>query len=156
MIAIARADFKDLGLVMFLEDHLRDMEPTAPAESRHALDLDALQAPGTRLWVAYSDEEVVGTVASVEVCPGHDELKTMRTAPLHRGKGIASQLLDWAMKDAHSRGVERVSLETGSMPFFAAARELYRKAGFSESAPFGTYQEDPHSVFMTRSLRDPS
>lgn len=152
MISIARADFTDSGLVVFLEDHLKDMQPTAPIESRHALDIEALQEPGTRLWVGRSGDEVVGTVALVEVSPRHEELKTMRTAPSQRGKGVASQLLDWAMKDAQSRGVERISLETGSMPFFAAARALYRKAGFSDSAPFGDYREDPNSVFMTRRL----
>lgn len=152
MISIAYADFDDPRLVTFLEDHLRDMEPTAPASSRHALDLDGLRKPGVRLWAAHSGEEIVGTVALAELSPGHDELKTMRTSPIHRGQGIASQLLNWAIKDAYSRGVERISLETGTMSFFTAARELYRKAGFSECVPFGNYRKDSNSVFMTKAI----
>ncbi|MCK1804253.1 GNAT family N-acetyltransferase [Brevibacterium sp. R8603A2] len=149
MLTIERADFADQSVTAFLKDHLLDMEPTAPEESRHALDLAALQRPGVRLWVAYENREVVGTVALAELDENHEELKSMRTAPHHRGKGIASQLLEFSLQDARSRGVSRVSLETGSMEFFAAARALYRRSGFIESGPFGSYEEDPNSVFMT-------
>jgi putative acetyltransferase len=45
-----------------------------------------------------------------------------------------------------------VSLETGSMDFFIPARSLYARAGFVPCGPFGSYAEDPYSVFMTRSL----
>lgn len=50
-VQITRADFGDPRLAAFLQAHLDDMEPTAPPESRHALDLTALQADGVRLWV---------------------------------------------------------------------------------------------------------
>lgn len=46
----------------------------------------------------------------------------------------------------------RLSLETGSMGFFLPARRLYQKFGFVECAPFGRYQDDPNSVFMTKRL----
>ncbi|SKW41273.1 GCN5-related N-acetyltransferase [Mycobacteroides abscessus subsp. massiliense] len=59
----------------------------------------------------------------------------MRTDPSRRGQGIASTLLLHALDDAKSRGVNRVSLETGSMGFFGG--------------PFNSYIEDPNSTFMT-------
>ena len=43
----------------------------------------------------------------------------------------------------------RLSLETGSWPYFAPARALYARHGFTECGPFGDYREDPNSVFMT-------
>jgi putative acetyltransferase len=43
----------------------------------------------------------------------------------------------------------RVSLETGSWPFFGPARALYARHGFVECAPFGDYRPDRNSVFMT-------
>lgn len=49
--------------------------------------------------------------------------------------------------------MNRVSLETGSMDFFAPARAFYRKAGFTDCPPFGSYGADPNSVFMTLALR---
>ena len=157
---ITPADFTDPRLGAFLQEHLDDMEPTAPPESRHALDLSDLQAPGVRLWVATDDDGIVGTaaLARVEERVGggvgerHEEVKSMRTAPRARGRGVASALLSHLVADARSRGVARLSLETGSMEFFAPARALYRRAGFEPCAPFGSYVEDPLSVFMTQTL----
>ena len=43
-------------------------------------------------------------------------------------------------------------LETGSRDASAAARRLYERVGFTYCPPFGSYVEDPESVFMTRHL----
>src|SRR5262245_43136285 len=100
------------------------MEPTARAESRHALDLAALRQPDVRLWVAHDGEVLVGTAALAELAPGHEELKSMRTEPMRRRSGIASAMVVRLLGDARARGVARISLETGSMEFFAPARAL--------------------------------
>lgn len=149
---ITRADFGDPRLASFLQAHLDDMEPTAPPESRHALDLPALQGDGVRLWVGVDDTGIVGTVALAAVEAGHEELKSMRTEPRVRGTGVATRLLHHALADARERRVTRVSLETGSMAFFDTARRFYARAGFAPCAPFGSYVEDPNSTFMTLEL----
>ena len=151
-IVISRADFADPALAAFLQEHLDDMEPTAPPESRHALDLGGLQKPHVRLWTATDAGVIVGTVALATLEPGHDELKSMRTDPLRRGQGIGALLLDAALADARSRGVQRVSLETGAMDFFAPARRLYERAGFRPCPPFGQYTNDPNSAYFTLEL----
>jgi putative acetyltransferase len=148
-VQITRADFSDPRLTAFLQAHLDDMEPTAPPESRHALDLSALQAPRVRLWVATDPDGIVGTAALAAIDDRHEELKSMRTEPRVRGRGVASRLIVHAHDDARSRGVERISLETGSMAFFEPARALYAKAGFVPCPPFGSYVDDPLSTFMT-------
>ncbi|MDP3949139.1 GNAT family N-acetyltransferase, partial [Microbacterium sp.] len=84
--------------------------------------------------------------------PGHEELKSMRTDPRRRGQGVATRILEHLMHDARDRRIRRISLETGSMEFFAPARALYAQAGFLICLPFGSYGEDPNSVFMTKSL----
>jgi putative acetyltransferase len=148
-LTLTRADFDDPALVAFLEAHLEDIAPTAPAESQHALDLRGLRAPGVRLWVATSGSTLVGTGALAALSAGHEEVKSMRTDPAQRGRGVARRLLQHLLQDARERGVRQVSLETGSQDFFAPARALYEKAGFSDCPPFGSYREDPNSVFMT-------
>jgi putative acetyltransferase len=148
-LTIDRADFALPSLAAFLQAHLDDMEPTAPPESRHALDLAELQGDGVRLWTATDDGEVVGTAALAALAPGHEELKSMRTDPARRGQGIAAQLLAHVLEDAWGRGVRRISLETGSMEFFAPARRLYERAGFVPCGPFGKYGDDPNSAFYT-------
>jgi putative acetyltransferase len=151
-VAIQRADFNDPTLGAFLQGHLDELAPTAPAESRHALNPGGLQAPHVALWVAHDDEGIVGTGALAALEPGHEELKSMRTDPQRRGQGVATQLLEHLLHDARCRRIRRISLETGSMEFFAPARALYAKAGFLLCSPFGPYREDPHSVFMTKHL----
>lgn len=153
-LTISPADWDDPRLGTFLADHLRDMEPTAPPESRHALDLSGLRAPGVRVWMAQLGGALAGTVALSPVEPGHDELKSMRTAPQLRGRGVAAALLGHALEDADRRGLRTVSLETGSMDFFAPARALYVRHGFRPCPPFGGYREDPNSIFLTLDLRD--
>jgi putative acetyltransferase len=148
-VLITRADFADPRLADFLQAHLDDMEPTAPPESRHALDLSGLQRDDVRLWVATDDDRLVGTAALAALGDAHEELKSMRTDPQLRGQGIASRLLVHLLDDARSRGAERVSLETGSMEFFAPARAFYARAGFEPCPPFGSYVDDPNSTFMT-------
>jgi len=151
-LTIERADFADPNLSAFLQAHLDDLEPTAPAESRHALDLRGLQRPDVRLWVASLGEQIVATGALAALGPGHEELKSMRTDPARRGQGIATRILEHLLRDARGRRIRRISLETGSMAFFGPARALYAKAGFVVCFPFGSYTEDPHSVFMTKTL----
>lgn len=152
VLQISRADLSDPQLHAFLNAHLADLAPTAPPESRHALDLAALGAPGVQLWVGHRDGVLVATGALSSISRVHEELKSMRTDPAVRGKGIASAMLAHLIADAQARGIERLSLETGSMEFFAPARRLYASAGFDTCGPFGAYGPDPNSVFMTLEL----
>jgi putative acetyltransferase len=79
----------------------------------------------------------------------------MHTAEAARGRGVGSALLREIMAAARARGMTRLSLETGSWPYFLPARALYARHGFVECGPFGDYVEDPNSVFMTLELATP-
>ena len=137
---------------LFLEEHLEDMTRTSPPESIHALDLDGLRKPEVTFWSVWSNNELLGCGALKELNPRHGEIKSMRTASASRHQGVASRLLSYILEEARKRNYERVSLETGSMDFFAPARGLYVKFGFKKCDPFADYIEDPNSVYMTREL----
>ena len=76
----------------------------------------------------------------------------MRTAATYKQQGVASQILQHLINDAKAAGVQRLSLETGSMAFFQPARSLYAKFGFELCGPFADYTLDPNSLFMTKKL----
>lgn len=76
----------------------------------------------------------------------------MRTAQTVRGIGIAIALLEYILNHTNHQGYKHVSLETGSMPFFEPARNLYKKFGFTICVPFADYKIDPNSVFMLKKL----
>ena len=124
----------------------------SPPESVHALDLDALKKPEITFWTIWDSDDLVGCCALKELENRHAEIKSMRTAPVHRGKGIAKRMLAHILREAETRGYQRLSLETGSMAAFEPARNLYSSHGFVYCGPFEGYKEDPYSVFMTKEL----
>ena len=73
----------------------------------------------------------------------------MHTAQPHRAKGVGSAMLWHIIAKARVMELSRLSLETGSWPYFTPARELYKRHGFVECPPFDRYLADPNSVFMT-------
>jgi putative acetyltransferase len=79
---------------------------------------------------------------------GTGELKSMRTHPDHLRKGVAQMLLDHIIGEARSRGLTRLSLETGSGPAFEPALALYRRRGFVDGAPFSDYVASPFNQFL--------
>nr|WP_329955166.1 GNAT family N-acetyltransferase [Rhodococcus fascians] len=135
-----------------LTEHLTDMHATSPAESVHALDLSGLSGPDVTVWTAWAVDALLGIVAVKELSPDHGELKSMRTSAAARGRGVASSLLVHVLDYARRRGYGRVSLETGTQDYFAAARRLYVRHGFVECPPFGGYVLDPSSTFYSLSL----
>jgi putative acetyltransferase len=76
----------------------------------------------------------------------------MHTEQSQRRKGAGSAMLRHIIDRAREFGLTRLSLETGSWPYFAPARALYQRHGFVECPPFGSYAPDPNSVFMTLEL----
>jgi len=139
-------------VVALLEGHLADMRATSPPESVHALDPTALVGPGVSFWTLREDGVLLGCAALKEHDPGHAEIKSMRTEPAARRRGVASRLLDHVLATARDRGYTRLSLETGTQDFFAPARALYLSRGFVECGPFASYVLDPHSAFFSRAL----
>jgi putative acetyltransferase len=135
-----------------LRDHLEDMARRSPPESMHALDLEGLRRPEVTFWSIWEDGELLGCGALKELTPKHGEVKSMRTAPVHRRRGVAAAMLTHILEETKRRGYDRLSLETGSMDAFAPARRLYARFGFQSCGPFAGYVEDPNSVFMTKRL----
>ena len=150
---IVVADLADPRVEALVAEHLAEMEPTAPACSRHALTLEQFRGPAVRLWVADDGgPALLGSVALKDLGDGHVELKTMRTTPTARGTGLGRRLLLHALDAARLAGATRVSLETGAGDVFAPARALYRAHGFVDCEPFGDYRPDRHSTFLTLPL----
>lgn len=136
-----------------LLEHLDDMRATSPPESIHALDIDALAVPGITFVTARDGGDVLlGCGALKELGGDHGEVKSMRTTAAARGRGVAASVLGWLLAEARTRGLSRVSLETGTEDHFAAAHRLYLRHGFVDCEPFGDYTLDPHSRYMTLAL----
>jgi putative acetyltransferase len=136
-----------------LREHLSNMYELSPPESVHALDLSKLRSPDITFWTVWSDSTLLGCGALKELDPAHGEVKSMRTPKAHRRRGAGRAILVRIIDEARSRGYARLSLETGAHEDFLPAQRLYESFGFAYCGPFGSYEPDPHSVFMTLALR---
>ena len=118
----------------------------------HALDVGGLQAPDVTFWTMWDEDRLAAFGALREIDEALGEVKSMHTAEALRGRGFGGAMLSHILDEARRRGYRRVSLETGTAPYFLPAQTLYRRHGFVECGPFGGYPKDPNSLFMTLSL----
>lgn len=149
---IIEDDLSSAEVTDLLSEHLEDMARHSPAESVHALDVSGLRAPDVTFWTVRDGSVLLGCCALKELDQTHGEIKSMRTSSRHLRRGVASVMLSHLIQEAAGRSYMRLSLETGSGPAFDPAHALYEKFGFRFCAPFGDYQEDPFSRYMTLSL----
>ena len=145
-------DLMGIEIAQFLEEHITEMKQTSPPESKHALDLDDLRKPEVTFWTIWDEDFLAGCGALLELTGQHAEIKSMRTSSAARNRGVASKMLQHILSEARKMGYRRLSLETGTMPYFEPARTMYLKHGFNECPPFSSYVEDPNSVFLTVEL----
>ena len=129
--------------------HLAFAQAVTPPEDVHALDGDGLMHPDITLFAGRQDGELLAVGALRRLDDSHVEVKSMHTAEAARGRGVGREMLDHLVATARSQGYTRISLETGMMPAFAAARGLYETYGFEVCEPFGQYRAKANSVCMT-------
>ncbi|WP_419788024.1 GNAT family N-acetyltransferase [Pseudodesulfovibrio sp.] len=139
-------------ILHLLQDHLDQMNKISPKGAVHALDLEALRAPGITFWSVWEEAELLGCGALKQLTTQHAEIKSMRSVATRRRKGVASHLLRHILAEARRMHFQRVSLETGAIAAFEPARNLYKKFGFTNCGPFADYKASSDNVFMTLPL----
>jgi len=134
--------------------HLTFAREHTPAEDVHALEVDGLADSAVTFYSFRRNGELLGVGALKRLDAHHAELKSMHTAEAARRQGIGAAMLDHLVTVARERGFHRLSLETGTMDAFAAARSLYAKRGFRPCDPYGDYVVSPNSICMTMLLEN--
>lgn len=152
-LQIRAADLGDARIIALLQHHTATARAATAPGSAHALDLSGLQAADVQLWAAWLGDALAAVGALKTLAAEHGELKSMHVAEAVRGRGVGGALLQFLLDQARQRGLRRVSLETGSWPYFEPARALYRRHGFTDTGPFAHYVDDPNSCFMTLALQ---
>jgi putative acetyltransferase len=147
-IEIRPADLSDRQTLDLLRLHLGDMHRNSPAGSVFALDVSGLEAPDINVWTAWLEESVAGIGALKDPGDGTGEVKSMRTHPSFLRRGVAAALLEHIIAVAVSRGMKRLSLETGSGAAFEPALTLYRRRGFVDGEAFAQYTRSDFNQFL--------
>ncbi len=120
-----------------------------PSESNHLDGLKTLMQENVIMVGVRVDGTLAG-IGAVKIMEGYGEIKRMYIPKAHRRKGLAGKILQSLEHLVISRDLLLVRLETGIHQ--TAAITLYQIAGFEKIPPFGSYAEDPLSVFMEKSL----
>jgi len=147
-LALERPDSADAaGLIGELEAHLASRYP---AESRHGYSVDKLLRNGVAFYVARMEGEAAGCGGVQLYGVEYAELKRMYVRPRFRGLGLGQRMLERLAAHAREHGVELLRLETGIHQ--AEAIKLYEAFGFRRRSPFGSYREDPLSLFYEKRI----
>ena len=121
---IAADDPRASDVRELLDRHLAYARSNTLPEEVHALEVDSLVDPAITFFSFRLNGQVLAVGALRELDGRHAELKSMHTAQVVRGRGIASAMVEHLIGVARVRGFRRVSIETGSTPPFAPARSL--------------------------------
>lgn len=123
-----------------------------PMESIHLAEADAFDTPGAVFLGAFLEGKMIGTGGYTKQSEEVAELKRMFVREEARGQGIGRQILKSLEDSARSNGITLLRLETGIHQ--PAAIRLYESFGYTRCSRFGTYPDDPLSVFMEKRLRE--
>ena len=149
MLIIERVDPATPGPRALLEASHALMEELFPPEDNHYLSIEDLKGPAIHFFAARDGGLTLGTGA-LAIKDGYGEVKSMFTAPEARCKGVAAALLRQIEDTARELKLGVLKLETGNS--LHAAHALYRRHGFAECGPFGSYTPNDTSLFMAKGL----
>ncbi|MEO1550793.1 MAG: GNAT family N-acetyltransferase, partial [Pseudomonadota bacterium] len=135
-----------------IRTHLAQMRAQSPPESGHAMGPEALQADHITVFTGWLDGEVLAVGALADLGHRLGELKSMHVRAPARGTGLGRALFAHIEAQARARGFTRLALETGSYDSFAATRAFYAAQGYATVPPFGSYEADPNSTFLAKTL----
>jgi len=123
-----------------------------PAESNHLESSDDLKKPNVLFVGCRIDGELVASGAAkiMQDDGSFAEIKRVFVVDDHRGKGLSSKVMRFLETELQGRGISLFRLETGVKQ--PEALGLYRKLGYLERGPFGSYRADPYSVFMEKQV----
>lgn len=90
------------------------------------------QCGAGNFWLAFEDDELVGTLALKDVGDGVCALRKMFVKQAYRGRerGIAAALMRTLLDHARDKGVREIYL--GTVDVYHAAHRFYEKSGFTE------------------------
>ena len=120
-----------------------------PSESNHLDSNETLMRPNV-FFVGAMEEDGLKGIGAVKIFETYGEIKRMFIPARFRGKGIGKQIIQALETHLMEQKIFRAVLETGIHQ--TAAIGLYETMGFTRTTSFGSYTEDPLSIFMEKKL----
>lgn len=140
------------GFAELLAQSTAYMDALYPPESNQLLSTEELANDNVHIVGAFSEEALVAIGAVKNMCEDeiYGEIKRVFVEPSYRGQGVGALIMMALEQYLHENNVYIARLETGI--YQPESLALYRKLGYKECAIFGTHNENPHSIFMEKTL----
>lgn len=121
-----------------------------PVESNHLESSNDLKKPNVLFVGCRIDGELVanGAAKMMQDDGNYAEIKRVFVLDDYRGQGLSKRIMQFLESELQNRGVSLFRLETGIKQ--PEALSLYRKLGYTERGPYGSYRPDPLSVYMEK------
>ncbi|BAY44914.1 GCN5-like N-acetyltransferase [Scytonema sp. HK-05] len=139
--------FDAISLITELEAVL---EPLYPRESRHGFSVDKLLAEDVAFFLLRANKTPACCGGIKLVGNKYGEIKRMYVRPQFRGLGFAKLMLNHLADYAHAHNITLLRLETGVHQREAIG--LYERLGFYRIPPFGSYTDDPLSLYYEKRI----
>ena len=123
-----------------------------PPESNHLDDISELSGSNVCFVGAFIDDQLaaIGAVKMMDDDGIYGEIKRVYVDTQFRGQNLAATVMEYLEQHLISNSVPIARLETGDKQ--TAAIGLYEKLGYQIRDPYGSYIEDPLSIFMEKKL----
>ncbi len=125
------------------------MQAMFSPEENHFLSIDELCGPEITFFTASNGAQMLGC-AALAARPAYGEIKSMFVSDAARGQGVGAALIARLIQEARAQGLADLKLETGTG--LDSALRLYERHGFRRCGPFGDYEANQTSIFMTCKL----
>src|SRR5258708_32052654 len=113
LITFHADDLDSLDVQYLAELHYAQLRAISPPDACHVLPAVALRDAAVTVWSAREGGELVGIGALKQLAPDHGEVKSMRTVPAARHRGIGRSMLPHIVAEAKTPGSKPHSLGTG-------------------------------------------
>ncbi len=151
-VIVQRADIRSPTARALIEALNAELLGRYPEEGACHFQLDAHEVVAGQgaFLIAFSAGTPVGCGAVRRLESQTGEIKRMFVVPPARGRGVGRAILNALEAEARALWFNRLVLETGVRQ--TEAQALYRRAGFTQIAPFGEYANSPLSICMAKEL----
>lgn len=133
-------------LINELDEYLSKLYPP---DSNHLEPIKKLSRKNVKMYGCKIDKKLVA-IGAVKLMESYGELKRIYVSHHFRGKGLARSIMEKLESVIKKNGLKYVRLETGIHQ--KEAIHLFKKMDYIKCNPFGTYTEDPFSIFMEKNL----
>ena len=154
MLKSIEGNFDNPEVNELLTKHFVELRAASPEGSAHVLDIPGLKDKSIKFWSLWQKEMLMGCGALKFLEKDHGEFKSVRVHDNFRGKGNGAKVINHLIGEAQKLKIKRLSIETGSVEFFAPARKLFNGCGFKPCPPFAHYKEDINSLYFTKHLNN--